>query len=106
MTDAPFVRIAELEIDPAQLSQFKVAVTTSIETSIRVEPNVLALYAVADSKIPTRITVFEIYADRASYEAHRQTEHFKNFFESTKAMVVSRRLIDTLPIVLCAKPQV
>src|SRR5438477_78601 len=41
------VRIAELEIDPAQLDRYKLALKEEIETSIRVEPGVLTLYAVS-----------------------------------------------------------
>jgi len=40
-------RMAELEIDPAQLENYKAALREEIETSIRVEPGVLTLYAVS-----------------------------------------------------------
>ena len=102
--ETPFVRIAELEIDPTRLQEFHAAVRESVETSVQVEPQVLALYAVADKERPTRITVFEIYTDARAYDSHRETPHFKKFFETTKAMVVSRRLMDTTPIVMRAKP--
>jgi hypothetical protein len=39
----PHVRLAELEIDPAQLESFQAAVKEGIETAVRVEPGVLAL---------------------------------------------------------------
>ena len=41
------VRIAELDIDPVQLDAYKLALKEEIETSIRVEPGVLTLYAVS-----------------------------------------------------------
>jgi hypothetical protein len=41
------VRLAELEIDPAQLELYRAALRQEIVTSIRVEPGVLTLYAVA-----------------------------------------------------------
>ena len=41
----PYVRLAELEIDPTQLESFKAAATEEIEASVRVELGVLALYA-------------------------------------------------------------
>ena len=44
---ATHVRVAELEIDPAQLDAYKAAVTEEIEDSIRLEPGVLAIYCVA-----------------------------------------------------------
>ena len=39
----PFMRVAELEIDPAQLENCKAAVRKEIKTSIDVEPGVLAI---------------------------------------------------------------
>src|ERR671925_1777991 len=39
----PVVRIAELEIEPAQLDAYKIALKEEIEISIRVEPGVLTL---------------------------------------------------------------
>jgi len=47
----PFVRLAELDIDPAQLDSFKSAIKEGIEAAVRVEPGVLALYAVSEKTI-------------------------------------------------------
>ena len=99
----PFVRIAELAIDPAQLESYKAAVKEEIETSVRVEPGVLAIYAVAEKNNPSKLRFFEIYADEAAYDAHLESAHFKKYVEATKDMITSRRLVDTVPIVLGAK---
>lgn len=99
----PLVRIAELEIDPAQLELYTAALKEEIETSIRLEPGVLTLYAVAEKDHPTRIHIFETYADEAAYEAHLETPHFKKYKVSTQAMVKSLKLIETTPILLGAK---
>jgi hypothetical protein len=48
------VRIAELEIDPAQLDAYKRTLKEEIETSIRVEPGVLTLYAFRSKSILNR----------------------------------------------------
>ena len=102
-TQVPFVRIAELEIDPAQLESYKAAVKEEMETSVRVEPGVLAIYAVAEADNPSRLRFFEMYADEAAYKAHIESAHFKKYFETTKGMITSRKLIDTVPILLSAK---
>jgi len=99
----PYVRIAELEIDPAQLDGFKSAIKAGIEAAVRVEPGVLALYAVSDTDNPTRVRVFEIYADADAYKTHLETPHFKKFRVTTETMVKSLTLIDAVPIVLSAK---
>jgi quinol monooxygenase YgiN len=99
----PHVRLAELEIDPAQLESFHSAVKEDIETAVRVEPGVLALYAVAEKGQPSRVIVLEIYTDAQAYAAHLATPHFKQFRATTDKMVKSRKLLDAVPIVLGAK---
>ena len=99
----PVVRIAELEIDAAQLENYKVVVKEEMEASIRVEPGVLALYAVAEKGKPTMLRFFEMYADEAAYNAHRDSPHFRKYVEATKDMIVSRKLIETDPVQLSAK---
>lgn len=99
----PLVRLADLEIDPAQLAQYQAALKEEIETSILVEPGVLTLYAVAEKEHPSRIRVFEIYADEKAYRAHLEMPHFKKYKTATAAMVKSLKLVETTPILLGAK---
>src|SRR4051812_2212005 len=99
----PYVRIAELEIDPAQLDAYKASVKEEMEASVRVEPGVLAIYAVAEKDNPARLRFFEIYADEAAYKSHRETSHFRKYVETTKDMIKSRKLIETVPVQLSDK---
>ncbi len=99
----PLVRLAELEIDPAQLESYKGALKEEIETSIRVEPGVLTLYAVAEKENPSHIRIFEIYADEDVCKAHLESPHFKKYKATTKDMVKSLKLVETTPILLGAK---
>lgn len=98
-----YVRIAELEIDPAQFGEFKSAIAEGIEAAVRVEPGVLALYAVSEAADPTRVRVFEVYTDAAAYATHLETPHFLKFRATTERMVKARKLIDAVPIILGAK---
>ncbi len=97
------MQLAELEIHPAQLESYKAAVKEHIETAIRVEPGVLALYAVSHQENPARITVFEIYAHEDAYKAHLEAPHFKKYKADTEQMVKSLQLVRTAPITLGAK---
>jgi quinol monooxygenase YgiN len=97
------VRVAKLKIDAAQLENYKAALKEEIKTSVRVEPGVLALYAVSEKDNPTHITVFEIYADTNAYTAHLETPHFKKYKTTTQEMVKSLELVETVPIFLGAK---
>ena len=100
---SPIVRIAELEIDPAQLDAYKLALKEEIETSIRVEPGVLTLYAVSLKDHPEQIRLFETYRDAAAYESHIQSPHFKIYKDRTRQMVKLLRLVETEPILLGSK---
>jgi quinol monooxygenase YgiN len=99
----PQVRLAEIDIDPTQLESYKTALKEELDASIRAEPGVLALYAVAEKDNPTKIRVFEIYANQEAYEAHLEMAHFKKYKAVTQDMVKSLKLIETVPIMLGAK---
>jgi quinol monooxygenase YgiN len=99
----PLVRIAQLEIDPERLESYTAAVKEEIETSIRVEPGVLAIYAVAEKDNPSKLRFFEIYADEIAYNAHINSAHFIKYVDATKDMITSKTLIETVPIQLSAK---
>ena len=93
------VRLAKLVIDSIQLEKYKAALKEEIETSVRLEPGVLTLYAVSEKDSPTRITILEIYADTTAYKAHLQTPHFIKYKTLTKDMVKSLELVGTVPLV-------
>jgi quinol monooxygenase YgiN len=93
------VRLAKLQIDSTQLDFYKEALKEEIETSLRIEPGVLTLYAVSEKDNPTHITILEIYANTDAYKAHLQTPHFIKYKTTTKEMVKSLELVETVPLV-------
>ena len=101
----PMVRIAELEIDPAQIDAYAAILAEEQEASVRLEPGVLMLHSVALADQPTHVRLLEVYASRAAYEAHLKAPHFIKYKTSTEKMVRSLKLIETKPILLCAKSE-
>ena len=99
----PLVRIAELEIDPAQLTEYKHALSDEIAASIHDEPGVLLLYAVSVKDHPDQVRIFETYQDQAAYESHLKSPHFQKYKEATQGMVKSLKLVETEPIMLGSK---
>ena len=100
---SPVVRIADLDIDSAQLDSYTAIVREEMETSVRVEPGVIAIYAVADKERPSRLRFFEIYVDDEAYRAHIASPHFRTYFEATKSMILDRQLIEAIPVQLSSK---
>src|SRR5438034_6785117 len=93
------VRLAKLVVDSTQLENYKAALKEEVETSVRLEPGVLTLYAVSEKDKPTHITILEIYADTVAYKTHLQTPHFINYKTGTKNMIKSLELVGTIPLV-------
>lgn len=103
MKATPYVRMANIEVDPAQREAFIAAVTAEMDESIRVEPGVLALYAVAEKDSPSRLRFFEVYADEAAYTSHLESPHFRTYRATTEPMIQSRTLVETVPIQLTSR---
>jgi quinol monooxygenase YgiN len=98
-TSHQMVRLAKLDIYPEQLSRYQAFLREEIEMSLRVEPGVLTLYAVAEKAHPTRITILEIYASNEAYQAHVRTPHFLKYKTGTAKMVKSLELVETMPLI-------
>jgi quinol monooxygenase YgiN len=93
------VRLAKLVIDSAHLEQYNAILKEEIETSVKVEPGVITLYAVAEKNKPTHITILEIYASVDAYKNHIQTPHFMKYKNGTRDMVRSLELVETVPLI-------
>ena len=68
-------------------------------------PGVLAIYCVAEKDNPARLRFFEVYADENAYQAHLESPHFRKYAITTQHMIKSRKLIETVPVQLSAKPK-
>jgi quinol monooxygenase YgiN len=97
------VRIAEIEIDPHYLDDYKALLAEEIETSVRLEPGVIFLHAVSLKDAPHMVRVFECYASREAYEHHLTTPHFLKYKTMTREMVRALKLIDVDPLALASK---
>lgn len=93
------VRLAKLVIDSTKLETYNAYLKEEIEASIKKEPGVLTLYAVAEKSRPTHITILEIYANQEAYKHHIQTSHFLKYKNGTKDMVKSLALIEGIPLI-------
>lgn len=93
------VRLSKITVDPARLDEYNAYLKEEIEASMRLEPGVLTLYAVAEKERPNEVTILEIYADEAAYQRHIKTPHFQKYKQGTLDMVQALELIDTAPLI-------
>ena len=91
-------RLARVTVDPMYLEQYHLLLKEPIETALRLEPGVLALYALANKDRPEKIVIPEIHADEAAYRSHPETYHFRQYKQGTIHMVKSPERIDSTPL--------
>lgn len=93
------VRLSKITVDPERLAEYNAYLKEEIEASMRLEPGVLLLYAMAEKDHPNEVTILEIYADETAYKSHIETPHFQKYKQGTLDMVKHLELIDTTPLI-------
>ena len=93
------VRLSKITVDAGRLDEYNAYLKEEIEASMRLEPGVLTLYATAEKDAPDKITILEIYANRAAYESHLKMPHFLKYKQGTQEMVKNLKLVDTKPLI-------
>ena len=99
VTENSIVRLSCIEVDPAQLTEYCRFAEECGRTSMAKEPGVLFMFSMADKRQPNKITILEIYADRAAYESHIKSPHFQKYKQGTIKMVLKLELLDQTPLI-------
>lgn len=104
--DNMMIRISEIEIAPEHLDEYIAILKKESEASVRLEAGVISIYPMYQKEKPNEIRILEIYKDKAAYESHLQTPHFKHYKTTTLNMVKSLKLIDMKAIDEETMPQI
>lgn len=92
------VRLSKIEVYPEFLEEYMRAAVKVGAISLRTEPGVITMYAVADKDDPCRITILETYSSQDAYRRHIASEHFQEYKQGTLHMVKSLTLTDVSPL--------
>jgi quinol monooxygenase YgiN len=74
------------------MPQFMPLMLDNAEKSRALEPGCDRFDVLAPAKGGNRVFLYEIYRDRAAFDAHLKTPHFLEFAEKTKGMIKGRGL--------------
>lgn len=88
------VRIAEIEVVPTYLEEYKAILEAEAAASVKLEPGVIAIFPMYQKDALAQIRILEIYASRAAYEQHLKMPHFKKYKTTTLHMVKSLKLVE------------
>jgi quinol monooxygenase YgiN len=73
---AVHVIVAKIQMKPEFREKFLELMLDDARGSVENEPGCLQFSVVQDEKDPSQILLFEIYRDRAAFEAHMQMPHY------------------------------
>ncbi|MEC8245269.1 MAG: putative quinol monooxygenase [Pseudomonadota bacterium] len=85
-----YVITVDFEIDPARIEEFLPLMKANAASSVSDEPGCHLFEVCQDPEAPHRIFLYELYDDRAAFEAHLASTHFKAFDAATADMLLAK----------------
>ena len=87
---SPFVIVVEFRIHPGRMDAFRRLMDANARTSCRDEPGCRRFDVLRSAQDPDQILLYEIYDDRAAFEAHVKTPHFAVFNRESAPLVADK----------------
>jgi quinol monooxygenase YgiN len=87
---SPFVIVVEFNIHKGQMAAFRRLMDENARASCRDEPGCRRFDVLEQIGDPDCILLYEIYDDRAAFEAHKKTSHFAVFNADSAALVADK----------------
>lgn len=87
-----YVIAVDFEIEQARLDEFLPLMKANAAASVRDEPGCHHFDVCQDPESPHHIFLYEVYDDRAAFEAHLSSAHFKAFDAATAEMLVAKKV--------------
>ncbi|HFU3724797.1 TPA: putative quinol monooxygenase [Streptococcus suis] len=96
-----FLKFAQVQVEAGSEKSFERSVLLNMQTSIKEEAGVLAMYAQQSN----RYYFYEVYVSGKAYEDHRLTPHFQRYISETQDMVEEKNLQDLENSIAISKGQ-
>ncbi len=79
-----YVLVVTIDIKPDRKDAFIAAMLDDARGSVRNEPGCVRFDVMQDEHNVNRIYLYEVYADRAAFDAHTKTPHFLTWQDAVK----------------------
>ena len=93
-----YVVTVTFEVHPGHVDAFTAAVLTQARNSLEREERCSCFDVCRDPDHPERIFLYELYDDRAAFELHLASDHFKSF-DRTVTPWVRHKNVETWALV-------
>ena len=80
------------EPKPERVEAFRAAMLANAKVSRETEPGCRQFDVCVDASRPGVAFLYELYDDRAAFDAHLASPHFKAFAAATEAMIDAKRV--------------
>ncbi|HWA48909.1 MAG TPA: putative quinol monooxygenase [Dongiaceae bacterium] len=87
---SPFVIVVEFRTHPGKMAAFRKLMDENARASCRDEPGCRRFDVLSSPKDPDLILLYEIYDDRAAFDAHKKTRHFLSFDKDSAPLVAGK----------------
>jgi (4S)-4-hydroxy-5-phosphonooxypentane-2,3-dione isomerase len=84
----------EFGLKPGAMAAFRKLMDENAIASCRDEPGCRRFDVLVPKGSDERIFLYEIYDDRAAFEAHVKTPHFKSFDMASAALIASKQVAE------------
>jgi (4S)-4-hydroxy-5-phosphonooxypentane-2,3-dione isomerase len=88
-----YVILVDFLLKPGSKAEFRRAIDANAKASCRSEPGCRQFDVVEPRDDPDRIVLYEIYDDRAAFEAHLKTPHLATFEAASNHLVTKKTVI-------------
>jgi quinol monooxygenase YgiN len=89
-----FAIIVDFRLQPGAKTAFRRLIDENARTSCRDEPGCRRFDVLETPSEGDRIVLYEIYDDRAAFQAHIETGHFARFNEASAALVADKKVTE------------
>jgi (4S)-4-hydroxy-5-phosphonooxypentane-2,3-dione isomerase len=89
-----FVILVDFRLKPGAMAAFRRLIDDNARASCRDEPGCRRFDVLETTKDADRILLYEIYDDRAAFDAHMKTSHFARFNEASSKLVADKTVTE------------
>lgn len=86
----PYAVVVTFQIKSGALERFMPLMHANAKSSLSDEAACLQFDVATDPANPDEVFLYELYTDRAGFDAHLATQHFKNFDRAVEDMIATK----------------
>jgi quinol monooxygenase YgiN len=89
-----FVIVVDFQVKPGRMAEFRKLMDENARASVRNEKGCRRFDVCAHRKEADRILLYEVYDDRAAFDAHLKTGHFLEFNAASAPLLADKSVAE------------